>query len=468
MFDGPAQLLKIECHPLAYSSNSPVSFSCEKDELDGVKSHSGMGVLFRVCEKIVKYNYSSVRFLPNRDTDFNLPSVIVIGGSDSVTRPRLNLDSLGIELNGVKLMDHEYSSYEYERLVDFLLEFSKENSKGSSEFVETSIKISFHCDHDECALVSRILRVSILPGYRGVDRLLYLKVMEVTSQITDLRALITLEKFSKICTNKIARMKHGLIVLAGQGGMGKTTTAYSILKFLSEKTAWFAESDASPVIYSIENSIEYLCPWMFQVELNDEVSTDSGILDRAIERVLKHHPHIVFVGEIRTEADARSIFRYCNSGPLFVCTLQSGSKREDVKKRFEGFGMEPEVIDKDLGLVIGQELVSRICQNCAEDFNERNSDFIERFFQGSDSADRLYREHEYDPKMRPKENIDCVVCEGRGWSGKVPAFEMWGAGTGNAKDLLVQQGTIDFSKSDYLFGLFWNGLIDEQVFNDCQ
>lgn len=142
------------------------------------------------------------------------------------------------------------------------------------------------------------------------------KVKSGVLRILNCHQGLTLEQltFDTIMQKKlgeIMKKRNGLILFTGPTGSGKTTTMYSLLQKIKGKT-----------IYSLEDPIEVVQPNMIQLEINP--LTGFGF-DEGIRQILRHHPDVVMIGEIRDEVSAKMAVRAALTGALVVSSLHSFS-----------------------------------------------------------------------------------------------------------------------------------------------
>jgi type II secretory ATPase GspE/PulE/Tfp pilus assembly ATPase PilB-like protein len=145
---------------------------------------------------------------------------------------------------------------------------------------------------------------------------------------------------------------HGLLVLCGPTGSGKTTTIYSILNSLDA---------TSNNILTAESPIEVFLPDISQTQIDDESPYNFATWARGI---LRQAPDVVMMGEIRDEESLDALMRLSSSGHRAISTLHTNSAAE-VPSRFFVFGAQPFMVADSLKLVLAQRLVKRVCPRCA-------------------------------------------------------------------------------------------------------
>jgi general secretion pathway protein E len=192
--------------------------------------------------------------------------------------------------------------------------------------------------HDDCDI-----RVSVLPTQHGENSVIRILVSPKSGG--------TLEDlgFSPADSTRIEKVltkRHGLILVTGPTGSGKTTTLYALLSMLNKN-----ESS----IVTLEDPIEYALKGVSQVHVNSKygVSFSSGL--RAI---LRQDPDIIMVGEIRDAETARIAVHSAMTGHLVLSTLHTNSACAAVSRLLD-MGVEPYLSSETLSLVIGQRLIRK-------------------------------------------------------------------------------------------------------------
>jgi type IV pilus assembly protein PilB len=180
--------------------------------------------------------------------------------------------------------------------------------------------------------------------------------MIVLRILDDTRSLATLEElgFSKANLSGIAeliRHPHGLILVVGPTGSGKTTTLYSCLSKVN---------DGETKILTIEDPVEIRIPSIQQVQVNEKAGVTFA---KAVRAFMRQDPDVILVGEIRDEETAREAFRAANTGHLVLSTLHANSAAEAVG-RLVDLGMEPYQVASTLLGCLSQRLVRKVCPRC--------------------------------------------------------------------------------------------------------
>lgn len=191
---------------------------------------------------------------------------------------------------------------------------------------------------------------------------------------------------------------HGLVLLTGPTGSGKTTTLYSAMQRLLKT--------GSPNAITIEDPIEYEMPGVAQVEVD---SADKVSFSKALRSVLRHDPDIVMIGEIRDRDTLDVAVKASLTGHLVLSTLHTNSAASAVT-RLADMGLERYLCAATLRLSVAQRLVRKLCQHCRQ---PREMTAAEAALLGNANA---AGKTVYEPK-------GCMYCAGRGYTGRLGVFE---------------------------------------------
>ncbi len=196
---------------------------------------------------------------------------------------------------------------------------------------------------------------------------------------------------------------HGIILVTGPTGSGKTTTLYSSLKALSsiEKN-----------ITTIEDPIEMVCEDYNQIAVQPAIDvTFSSIL----RNILRQDPDIIMLGEIRDQETARNAIQAALTGHLVLSTLHTNDAASTVT-RLVDLGVEPFLISSSLLGVIAQRLVRTICPHCAESFTVSADEF-------NSLGVGAFTEMEMET-VTLKRGKGCRQCRATGYMGREAVFEV--------------------------------------------
>jgi len=192
------------------------------------------------------------------------------------------------------------------------------------------------------------LRISILPGVHGEAIVIRLQSRQMAK--LDLETL-GFEPQEKAKIAQLVSRPHGLMLVTGPTGSGKTTTLYSCLNKI-------CTSDTK--IITIEDPVEYRMDNILQMQVHDEIGFDFA---RALRGMLRHDPDIMLVGEIRDRETADIAIRSALTGHLVFATLHTNDASGAVSRLID-IGIEPFLVASSVHGILAQRLVRKVCDRC--------------------------------------------------------------------------------------------------------
>ena len=187
---------------------------------------------------------------------------------------------------------------------------------------------------------------------------------------------------------EVLERPHGLVLLTGPTGSGKTTTLYAAIQMLLKRRALN--------ILTVEDPIEYEIPGVGQAEVD---SADKVNFAKALRSLLRHDPDVIMIGEIRDADSLDAAVKAALTGHLVLSTLHTNDAKSS-ETRLVDMGLAPHLVPATLRLAVAQRLVRRLCTKCRE------------------KGDKGY------------EARGCPECGGRGYSGRVGLFELYDPSSG--------------------------------------
>lgn len=254
------------------------------------------------------------------------------------------------------------------------------------------------------------IRVSILPTVFGEK--VVMRLLDKGNLKTELAQLGFDERSLGMIKDAIGQ-PHGMVLLTGPTGSGKTTTLYSALSHINspEKN-----------IMTVEDPVEYELHGINQVQAKPNIGLDFAA---ALRSFLRQDPDVILVGEIRDLETASIAIKAAQTGHLVFSTLHTNDSTSTVD-RMLNMGVEPYLLCSSLNLVIAQRLVRRICPACKEAY-EPEPIIVERFKNviGTDEDVTFYR------------GAGCPECANIGYKGRMALYELFPL-TREVADLILQ------------------------------
>ncbi|MBN2119636.1 MAG: Flp pilus assembly complex ATPase component TadA [Candidatus Omnitrophica bacterium] len=198
------------------------------------------------------------------------------------------------------------------------------------------------------------LRISIIPTAYGEN--VVIRILPV-HLLYNLRDLGLLEDEMKIIEGLIDK-PHGIILLTGPTGSGKTTTLYTCLSKLNKNAV---------KIITIEDPVEYELDGIMQFQVKPEIGLSFAT---ALRSILRHDPDIMMVGEIRDLETAELAIRTALTGHLIFSTLHTNDAASGATRLLD-IGIEPYLVASSVNAFISQRLVRMVCPACKEQLQEK-------------------------------------------------------------------------------------------------
>ena len=239
------------------------------------------------------------------------------------------------------------------------------------------------------------VRVSMLPTVYGEKT-----VMRLTSKdgLTKPKSALGFDEYTEKVFDGILSNPHGIILVTGPTGSGKSTTLYTSLSELNTE-------DVN--IITVEDPVEANIDGINQVQVNVKAEMTFAA---ALRSILRQDPDIIMIGEIRDGETAQIAVQAAITGHLVVSTLHTNSAASTVTRIID-MGIEAYVAGDALVGVIAQRLVRRLCANCKQ---PRLADDDEKKILGVEDEDEVVV---YEP-------VGCPLCGDTGYAGRIGVYEM--------------------------------------------
>lgn len=236
------------------------------------------------------------------------------------------------------------------------------------------------------------VRVSVIPMLYGEG--VVMRLLDKSNVLFTLQELGMDEEMYETFKGLIDR-PHGIILVTGPTGAGKTTTLYAALN---------AIVGPGIKVLTVEDPVEYHLAGVNQIPVNHQVGMT---FERGLRAILRHDPDVVMIGEIRDLETARAATQAALTGHLVLSTLHTNDSAS-APMRLIDMGVEPFLVSSTLIGAMAQRLVRKVCPKCKEEYKPEKlpNDLI------VDSSQKFYR------------GVGCQWCRNTGYRGRSGVYEL--------------------------------------------
>ncbi len=264
------------------------------------------------------------------------------------------------------------------------------------------------------------LRVSTMPTIYG--EAIVCRILDKETLLLGLTNLGMPEVMTKSFIRDIER-PHGIILVTGPTGSGKTTTLYAALSHLNRPNT---------KIITLEDPVEYELPVINQ----SQIDTAKGYtFSKGLRAILRQDPDILLVGEIRDVETAQLAIRAALTGHLVFSTLHTNSAAGAIPRLLD-MGVEPFLLSATLVSIVAQRLLKRVCKNCSEPYQP-----------SEEEIDYLKIDHEFLATADVRAGSGCNLCRGSGFRGRDAVFEYLRISDNVRGMIAAGQDAVDIAKA---------------------
>ncbi|MFM7115973.1 MAG: GspE/PulE family protein [Planctomycetota bacterium] len=240
------------------------------------------------------------------------------------------------------------------------------------------------------------VRLSVIPMIHGEG--LVMRILDKGAMKFDLRSL-GMEEQTYVTFRQMIDMPHGIVLVTGPTGSGKTTTLYSAL----------IEINAPDTkIITTEDPVEYQLEGINQIQVHPKIGLTFGA---SLRSILRHDPDVVLVGEIRDLETAENAIQASLTGHLVFSTLHTNDA-SSAFNRMTDMGVEPFLVSSTVEGIMAQRLVRRLCPHCKVAYQPNREDVPDDFPLALLGGQPLYR------------SAGCRKCREVGYAGRLGIYEL--------------------------------------------
>ena len=240
------------------------------------------------------------------------------------------------------------------------------------------------------------LRVSVLPTSHG-ERVV-LRLLEKENRLLDLSEMgFTQERLGII--QQLIQLSHGIILVTGPTGSGKTTTLYAALTHINAP---------DKNIITVEDPVEYQLLGVGQMQVNPKINLTFAA---GLRSILRQDPDVIMIGEIRDRETAEIAINASLTGHLVFSTLHTNDA-SSAATRLIDMGIEPFLVASSVVAVLAQRLLRQVCSDCKQPYQPTDEELI--------------RLGIVPPRVRPTfyRGAGCPACTQTGYRGRTGIFEL--------------------------------------------
>jgi type II secretion system protein E len=241
------------------------------------------------------------------------------------------------------------------------------------------------------------IRVSVIPMIHGEG--LVLRILDKGSMEFSLRK-IGMEEDTYRTFQELIKLPHGIILVTGPTGSGKSTTLYSsLLEIRDDETK----------IITTEDPVEYQLEGINQIQVHTKIGLTFA---HSLRSILRHDPDIILIGEVRDLETAENAIQASLTGHLVFSTLHTNDAA-GAYTRMVDMGVEPFLVSSTVEAVLAQRLVRTLCPHCKQPYTPDKADIPTDFPMDQVTAAK--------PLFRA---VGCRACRQVGYSGRIGLFEL--------------------------------------------
>ncbi|MDX2252716.1 MAG: type II secretion system ATPase GspE [Nitrospira sp.] len=239
------------------------------------------------------------------------------------------------------------------------------------------------------------LRVSVLPTSHG-ERVV-LRLLEKENRLLNLSEMgFSKDRLSAI--HQLIQLAHGIILVTGPTGSGKTTTLYAALSHINAP---------DKNIITVEDPVEYQLLGIGQMQVNPKINLSFAT---GLRSILRQDPDVIMIGEIRDRETAEIAIHASLTGHLVFSTLHTNDAASAATRLID-MGIEPFLVASSVVAVLAQRLLRRICPDCKRSY-QASAEELSRLDVAPGTAITLYR------------GAGCAACSQTGYRGRTGIFEL--------------------------------------------
>jgi general secretion pathway protein E len=240
-----------------------------------------------------------------------------------------------------------------------------------------------------------------------------MRILDGALQMADLKRLGMRPKLREQL-HQLAMQPHGLLIVCGPTGAGKSTTLYACLSEIDRY---------QKNVITVENPVEYSIPNVTQIEVNPKAGKTFA---SELRSILRQDPDVIYIGEIRDQETAEIACQAAQTGHMVFTTIHANDTVTALARLID-LGVAPFTVSGSVTAVLGQRLVRVLCPKCRRRYRP-GQDMLRKANLPADKIEYFYRpppeSNDDDEEEGGDEKVRCPNCGGTGYRGRTGVYEL--------------------------------------------
>jgi len=262
-----------------------------------------------------------------------------------------------------------------------------------------------------------------------------MRILDSSKSLASLKKLGMREKQREIIQGVVSQ-PHGMFIVCGPTGAGKSTTLYACLSEIDRFTK---------NVITLENPVEYQMDNVTQIEVNPKAGKTFA---SELRSILRQDPDVIYVGEIRDKETAEIACQAAQTGHMVFTTLHANDSVTAIGRLID-LGVAPFMVANAVSCILAQRLVRLLCPKCKVRYKP-NPEILRKFNLSPDKHEYFYKAKGEDGKSND-EDLRCAHCGGTGYRGRTGVFEIFVLGESN-KALIQNNPSLNLIRQEAIKG----------------
>lgn len=262
-----------------------------------------------------------------------------------------------------------------------------------------------------------------------------MRILDSSKSLASLKKLGMREKQREIIQGVVSQ-PHGMFIVCGPTGAGKSTTLYACLSEIDRFTK---------NVITLENPVEYQMDNVTQIEVNPKAGKTFA---SELRSILRQDPDVIYVGEIRDKETAEIACQAAQTGHMVFTTLHANDSVTAIGRLID-LGVAPFMVANAVSCILAQRLVRLLCPKCKVRYKP-NPEILRKFNLSPDKHEYFYKAKGEDGKSND-DDLRCAHCGGTGYRGRTGVFEIFVLGE-SIKALIQNNPSLNLIRQEAIKG----------------